>query len=113
LPCASVDLPTDRRIQELGPERIAVVMESEKLSGILYVLIFFKFAAAVRADRIPCRSLGSLSVNDKNLFLSTPFKHGRGIAPVIVKLRTRHYTKISTELQAWSFCGKHAPVRSE
>jgi hypothetical protein len=79
---------------------MAVVMGSEKFSGILYVLILFNFAAAVRADRIPCFSLGALSVNDKNFFLCTPFRHRRGIAPVIVKLRTRHYTKISAELQA-------------
>ena len=32
LPCASVDLPTDRRTQDLGPERMAVVMGLEKLS---------------------------------------------------------------------------------
>jgi len=101
LPCAYVDFPTDRRTQDLGPERMAVVMWLEKLSGILYILMFLKFAAIVRADRIP-----SLSVNDKNLFRCTPFRHSGCIAPVIVKLGTRHYTKISTELQARSFCGK-------
>jgi hypothetical protein len=51
----SVDLPTDSRTQDLGSKRMSVVMGSEKLSGIVYILIVLKFAAA--AERTECRAI--------------------------------------------------------